>query len=113
MRFLLDENVSFRVAGNLKAAGLNAVHVGEVGLTNTDDTVILSRARDDGWVLVTADHDFVQMLFASGDTSPSLILIRDVQSLRFWPGRCGFTNQLSVRLPSPRRPGALRLSARR
>jgi predicted nuclease of predicted toxin-antitoxin system len=44
--------------------------------------VILSRARDEGWVLVTADHDFVQMLFASGDTGPSVILIRDVQALR-------------------------------
>lgn len=82
MRFLLDENVSFRVAGHLKAAGLDAVHVGELGLTNTDDSVILSRARDEDWVLVTADHDFVQMLFASGGTSPSVILIRDVQSLR-------------------------------
>ncbi|HVB42404.1 MAG TPA: DUF5615 family PIN-like protein [Streptosporangiaceae bacterium] len=73
MRFLLDEIVSFRVAGHLKAAGLDAVHVGELGLTNTDDAVILSRARHEDWVLVTADHDFVQMLFASGDTSPSLI----------------------------------------
>jgi hypothetical protein len=40
MRFLLDENVSFRVAGQLKAAGLDAVHVGEVGLTNTDDAQV-------------------------------------------------------------------------
>jgi hypothetical protein len=28
------------------------------------------------------DHDFVQMLFASGGTSPSLILVRDVHSPR-------------------------------
>ena len=82
MRFLLDENVSFRVAGHLKGAGLDAVHVGELGLTNTDDAVILSHARDDGWVLVTADHDFVQMLFASGDTGPSVVLVRDVEALR-------------------------------
>ena len=82
MRFLLDENVSFRVAGRLKAAGLDAVHVGELGLTSTDDAVILSRAHDESWVLVTADHDFVQMLFASGDTGPSVILVRDVQALR-------------------------------
>lgn len=33
-------------------------------------------------VLVTADHDFVQMLFASGDARPSVILVRDVQALR-------------------------------
>jgi predicted nuclease of predicted toxin-antitoxin system len=76
------ENVSYRVAGHLKAAGHEAVHVGEIGLTSTEDAVILSRARDEAWVLVTADHDFVQMLFASDDTTPSLILIREVQTLR-------------------------------
>jgi predicted nuclease of predicted toxin-antitoxin system len=82
MRFLLDENVSYRVAGQLKAAGHEAVHVGEIGLTSTDDAVILGRARGEDRVLVTADHDFVQMLFASGDAGPSLILVRDVEALR-------------------------------
>jgi predicted nuclease of predicted toxin-antitoxin system len=82
MRFLLDENVSYRVAGHLKAAGHDAIHVGEVGLTSTDDAVILVRARDEERVLVTADHDFVQLLFASGDSCPSVILIRDVESLQ-------------------------------
>ncbi len=53
MRFLLDENVSYRVASHLKAAGQDAVHVSEVGLTSTDDFVILARARDEGWVLVS------------------------------------------------------------
>jgi predicted nuclease of predicted toxin-antitoxin system len=85
MRFLLDENVSYRVAGHLKAAGHEAVHVSEIGLNSTDDAVILSHARVEGMVLVTADHDFVQMLFASGDDRPSVILVRDVQALR-WEG---------------------------
>ena len=69
MKFLLDENVSYRVAGHLKAAGHEATHVSEIGLTSTDDAVILARARDESQVLVTADHDFVQMLFASGDAA--------------------------------------------
>ena len=56
-KFLLDENVSYRVAGHLKAPR---------PITG----------------LVTGDHDFVQMLFASGDTSPSLILVREVETLR-------------------------------
>lgn len=81
MRLLLDENVSYRVAGHLKAAGHECVHVSDLGLTSTDDAVILERARGEDWVLVTADHDFVQMLFASGDSGPSLMLIREVQSL--------------------------------
>jgi predicted nuclease of predicted toxin-antitoxin system len=81
MRFLLDENASYRVASLLKADGYDAVHVGEVGLTSTDDMAILARARDEDRVLVSGDHDFVQMLFASGDTRPSLVLVREIDAL--------------------------------
>jgi predicted nuclease of predicted toxin-antitoxin system len=81
MRFLLDENVSFRVCAPLKAAGHDAVHVGEIGLTSTDDLVIMERARDEDRVLVTGDHDFVQILFASGGSRPSVVLVRDVDAL--------------------------------
>ena len=81
MRFLLDENVSYRVASHLKAAGHDEVHVSEIGLTSADDLVILARARDEGRVLVSGDHDFVQMLFASGATYPSLVLVREVESM--------------------------------
>jgi predicted nuclease of predicted toxin-antitoxin system len=81
MRFLLDENVSYRVASHLKAAGHDAVHVSEIGLTSTSDAVILARACDEGRVLVSSDHDFVQMLFASGDARPSLVLVREIEAL--------------------------------
>ena len=32
-------------------------------------------------MLVSCDHDFVQLLFASGDTRPSVILVREVDAL--------------------------------
>ena len=57
------------------------MHVSEIGLTSTDDLVILARAHDDGRVLVSGDHDFVQMLFASGATHPSLVLVHEVESM--------------------------------
>ena len=82
MRFLLDENVSYRIASHLKAAGHDAVHVSEIGLASTDDAVILARAREESRVLVSGDHDFVHMLFASGDALPSLVLVREVEVLR-------------------------------
>lgn len=85
MRFLLDENVSYRVTSRLKAAGHDAVHVSEIGLTSTDDLVILARARDEDRVLVSGDHDFVQMLFASGATRPSLVLVREVREVEAMP----------------------------
>lgn len=40
MKFLLDENVSYRVSAHLKAAGHDAIHVSEIGLTSTDDQII-------------------------------------------------------------------------
>ena len=64
-----------RVAGYLKASGHECAHVNDLGLTSTDDALILKRARDEDLVLVTADQDFVQMLFASGDTRPSVVLM--------------------------------------
>jgi predicted nuclease of predicted toxin-antitoxin system len=81
MRFLLDENVSYRVCPHLKAAGHDAVHVADIGLTSADDQVILGRARDQDRVLVSCDHDFAQLLFASGDNRPSVILVREVDAL--------------------------------
>ena len=81
MRFLLDENVSYRVCPHLKAAGHDAVHASEIGLTSTDDQVILDRALDEDRVLISGDHDFVQLLFASGDTRPSVILVRYIDAL--------------------------------
>ena len=81
MKFLLDENVSYRLCPYLKTAGHDAVHVGEIGLASTDDQIILRKACDQDRVLVTGDHDFVQLLFASGDTWPSVILVREVDAL--------------------------------
>jgi predicted nuclease of predicted toxin-antitoxin system len=81
MKFLLDENVSYRVASHLKTAGHDAIHVSEIGLTSTDDSVILARARGESRVLLSGDHDFVQMLFASGDALPSLVLVREVETM--------------------------------
>jgi hypothetical protein len=51
MRFLLDENVSYRVCPHLKAAGHDAVHVAEIGLTSADDEAILGRpaTRTGSW----------------------------------------------------------------
>jgi predicted nuclease of predicted toxin-antitoxin system len=81
VRFLLDENVSYRVCPHLKAAGHDAVHVDEIGLASTEDRMVAARARDEDRILVSCDHDFVQILFASGDTRPSLLLMREVDTL--------------------------------
>jgi predicted nuclease of predicted toxin-antitoxin system len=57
------------------------VHVTEIGLTSAEDQVILGQARDQDRILVSCDHDSVQLLFASGDARPSAILVREVGAL--------------------------------
>ncbi len=81
MRFLLDENLSFRVCAYLNAVEHDAVHVKDVGLAGADDSLVLSYACEHERVLVSCDHDFVHMLFASGDQAPSILLTREVETL--------------------------------
>jgi predicted nuclease of predicted toxin-antitoxin system len=62
MRFLIDANLSPKVAARLREAGHEATHVNDVGLTTADDDVILARAAEAGEVIVTADADFGALL---------------------------------------------------
>lgn len=107
MKFLLDENVSYRVASHLKTAGHDAIHVSEIGLTSTDDSVILERARSESRVLLSGDHDFVQMLFASGDARPSLVLVREVETLPAAELAALLVAALSAGLEEPLASGAI------
>lgn len=76
MNFLVDQAVSWQVARDLTAAGHDAVHVREVGLSEADDKVILERAATEDRVVVTQDTDFGTLLAASGAKHPSVILLR-------------------------------------
>lgn len=58
MRFLVDANLSPRLADLLRAAGHDATHVRSLRLQDADDEVIFARAVDDGSVLVSEDTDF-------------------------------------------------------
>ena len=54
MKFLVDANLSPRIADRLGQAGHDAVHVHEVGLTTADDDAILKWASEARAVVVTA-----------------------------------------------------------
>ncbi|MFO7776993.1 MAG: DUF5615 family PIN-like protein [Nitriliruptoraceae bacterium] len=81
MRLLIDENLSPRVARMLREAGHDAAHVVEVGLGNTDDTVILDAATDGARAIVTADTDFGALLAARGTSTPSVVMLRSSDHL--------------------------------
>jgi predicted nuclease of predicted toxin-antitoxin system len=50
VRFLLDQNLSERLAELLCEAGHDAVHVKALGLSTTPDTTILARAAEESRV---------------------------------------------------------------
>jgi predicted nuclease of predicted toxin-antitoxin system len=81
MRFLIDANLSPRVADQLREAGHEATHVNDVGLTTADDDVILARAAEAGEVIVTADADFGALLALGNETRPSVVLLRSADHL--------------------------------
>jgi predicted nuclease of predicted toxin-antitoxin system len=47
VRFLLDQNLSIRLAEMLDAAGHDVVHTAQLGLSGADDLTVLVRAAAD------------------------------------------------------------------
>ena len=81
MRFLVDANLSPRIAEILTSGGHNALHVRDVGLLTASDEKIMAHAQADDRVIVSADSDFATMLALGGLTVPSLIFLRSADHL--------------------------------
>lgn len=76
MKLLLDQGMPRSSAALLRAAGVDAVHTAEIGLSRAEDTAILERCRDDERIVVTYDADFHALMALSGAAKPSVIRIR-------------------------------------
>ena len=84
MRLLIDANLSPGAAVALGGAGLESVHVCDVGLLTAPGRSILGCAAANALVIVSADGDFGELLAASrGATRPSVVLLRSAD--RFTP----------------------------
>ncbi|MBL7961141.1 DUF5615 family PIN-like protein [bacterium] len=58
MKLLLDQNLSFRLIGQLSDLFPGSVHVRLLGMHEADDRVIWNYARENGFMIVTQDSDF-------------------------------------------------------
>lgn len=76
MKFLVDMPLSPAVVAWLVHEGHDAIHASEAGLSHAPDADILSRARAEARVVVTADLDYPRMLAVTGRQGPGLILFR-------------------------------------
>ena len=81
MNLLLDQGLPRSAADLLRQAGIDTIHVGEIGMSEADDEDILERGRKDERLVVTLDADFHTLLALSGATAPSVIRLR-IEGLR-------------------------------
>lgn len=82
MRFLVDANLSPRVATWLSGEGFESIHVGDVDLLTATDQAILDYAAANGLVIISADSDFGELLAVSrGAVRPSVVLLRSADRL--------------------------------
>jgi predicted nuclease of predicted toxin-antitoxin system len=81
MKLLLDQGLPLSAAALLCDAGIETVHVGEIGMSEADDGEIIQRARAEERVVATLDADFHALLALDEAISPSIIRIR-IERLR-------------------------------
>lgn len=74
MRFLVDANLSPRVAEWLRNKGHEAVHVFDIGLNQASDRQILEQAASRRQILLTSDLDFGEILARSSGHASVLVL---------------------------------------
>jgi predicted nuclease of predicted toxin-antitoxin system len=77
MRLVVDMCLPPDLAAGLASTGHDAVHWSSVGDPKALDLTIMEWAKHNGSIIVTHDLDFGDLLFASKDHSPSVIIIRE------------------------------------
>ena len=73
MKLLLDENLSYRVVGDLGEHFPDSTHVDLIGLRGQDDLTVWRHAAEHGFVLVSKDDDFRQLSLLHG-APPKVVL---------------------------------------
>jgi predicted nuclease of predicted toxin-antitoxin system len=76
IRLLLDQGLPRSAAGLLRDAGIVTLHVGDAGMAQAKDEVIIEFARANAYCIVTLDADFHRLLALAGANTPSVIRIR-------------------------------------
>jgi len=81
MRFLADMGISPHAVIWLCNQGHDAIHIRDEGLERFADADILAKSRQEGRIVLTSDLDFGDLLAASGELLPSVIIFR-MQNMR-------------------------------
>lgn len=74
MHFLADESCDARVVVALRQQGHDVLAIAEIA-AGASDAEVLARSRREQRVLITEDHDFGQLVFASGLPAENGVLL--------------------------------------
>ena len=76
MNFLLNMNIHREMAAPLEKRGHVCRHVGDIGMSRAKDVEIVAEAKKTGEVIMTHDLDYGHLLAFSGESAPSVIILR-------------------------------------
>ena len=79
MKFLLDENVSFKVKSKIRDVLGEIYHVSDLELKQTDDHDIWNFSSKNNYTIITFDNDFVELSNLMGYPPKIICLAFNVQ----------------------------------
>lgn len=77
MKILLDQGVGTVCSRILNIAGIECLHVRDLGMSSVPDEKILHYAAKNDFIIVTFDADFHQLLAIAELVKPSVIRVRE------------------------------------
>jgi len=91
MRIKLDENIDVRLTALLKEAGHDAITVQEQDLRGIVDRELYELCKAEGYILVSLDLDFSNLLHFPPEGTTGLVVLRGPNQLfevvpKFWTG---------------------------
>ena len=76
LKFICDMPVAVSTSEWLKTQGHDSIHAKTAGLQTADDSEIVNKAKQEERTIITCDLDFGDIMAASGDICPSVVIFR-------------------------------------